>query len=74
MMMLSTSVLSSLVAEDAECKVGASNGHEDQENRENLVTIRQSGQFISEFKIQVELTMALYEMGSMKLLKISAKA
>jgi hypothetical protein len=35
-MMLCTSILSSLVAEDCECKVGSSNGDEDEQNREDL--------------------------------------
>jgi hypothetical protein len=35
-MMLCTSILSSLVAEDCECKVGSSNGDEDEEYCEDL--------------------------------------
>lgn len=35
-MMLCTCILSRLVAEDAECKVGTSNGDEDEQHREDL--------------------------------------
>lgn len=39
-MMLSASILGGLVTEDAECKVGASDGYEDQEDCENLFKFR----------------------------------
>jgi hypothetical protein len=35
-MMLRASIFSRLVAEDGECKVGACDGDEDEQNRENL--------------------------------------